>query len=227
MRHHLRQLTQLILGGANPRASTGLLTCSVTLASALWVSVSVPNLPLMRGLDDRTGTSVAISLQSALLGIDDRSGHVSNAQELARALGLSADVAKLLSPSALSERANALAIPTAFEPVTAQIDPLVSIEAAPTVQPPDPPTAQRDAAAAQVSSASNDVTPTRDSSPAPSHPTDMPAAAPPVASAPHPKTPSPVPATPSPSPQQPAPAPPAGDVPHGNPSTASLAVDAV
>jgi len=98
MRHYLRQFAQLILGGANPRASTGLLTCSVTLASALWVSVSVPNLPLMRGLDDRTGTSVAISLQSALLGIDDRSGHVSNAQELARALGLSADVAKLLSP---------------------------------------------------------------------------------------------------------------------------------
>ena len=104
MRHHLRQFAQLILGGANPRAGTGLLTCSVTLASALWVSVSVPNLPLMRGLDDRGGTSVAISLQSALLGIDDRSGHISNAQELARALGLSADVASASSSKPVSRR---------------------------------------------------------------------------------------------------------------------------
>ena len=80
MRHVLRQLVQLIFGGTKPRAGTGLLTCLVTLASALWVSVSMPNLPLLRGLDDRTGTSVAISLQSALLGIDDRSGHTSDAQ---------------------------------------------------------------------------------------------------------------------------------------------------
>jgi hypothetical protein len=229
MRHYLRQVAQLILGGANPRASTGLLTCSVTLASALWVSVSVPNLPLMRGLDDRTGTSVAISLQSALLGIDDRSGHVSNAQELARALGLSPDVAKLLSPSALRERARALAVGAAFEPVTAQIDPAVSVEAAPAVAPPDAPTLQREAAAAQVSSAASDVTPTPASSPASSHPTDTPAVAPPVAVTPHPKSPSPAPATPSPSPsplpQPPASAPPAADVPHGNPSTAVPASD--
>ena len=232
MRHYLRQFAQLILGGANPRAGTGLLTCSVTLASALWVSVSVPNLPLMRGLDDRTGTSVAISLQSALLGIDDRSGHVSNAQELAHALGLSADIAKLLSPSALRERANALAVGAAFEPVTAQIDPLVSVEAAPAVQPPDAPTGQRDTAAAQVANAPNDAAPNDAApSPAPSpastHSTDTPAVAPPVAAAPHPKSPSPAPATPSPSPSppQPAPAPPAADVPHGNPSTAAPASD--
>jgi hypothetical protein len=225
MRHYLRQFAQLILGGANPRAGTGLLTCSVTLASALWVSVSIPNLPLMRGLDDRTGTSVAISLQSALLGIDDRSGHVSNVQELARALGLSADVAKLLSPSALRERANTLAIRTAFDPVTAQLDPAFSVEAAPALTPPDAPTPQRDAAAAQVSSAPNDVAPTPAPSPASTHPTDPPAAAPPAAVAPHPKSPSPAPATPSPSPQPPAPAPPAGDAPHGNPSTTAPASD--
>jgi len=53
MRHSLRRLVRTILGGTNPRAGTGLLTCSVTLASALWVSVSVPNLPFVRGLDDR------------------------------------------------------------------------------------------------------------------------------------------------------------------------------
>ena len=234
MRHYLRQFAQLILGGANPRAGTGLLTCSVTLASALWVSVSVPNLPLMRGLDDRTGTSVAISLQSALLGIDDRSGHVSNARELARALGLSADVAKLLSPSALRERANARAVGAAFEPVTTQIDPLVSVEAAPAVQPPDAPTGQRDTAAAQVPSAPNDAAPndaapSQAPSPASKHSTDTPAVAPPVAAAPHPKSPSPAPATPapspSPSPPQPPPAPPAADVPHGNSSTATPASD--
>jgi hypothetical protein len=225
MRHYLRQFAQLILGGANPRAGTGLLTCSVTLASALWVSVSVPNLPLMRGLDDRAGTSVAISLQSALLGIDDRSGHISNAQELARALGLSADVAKLLSPSALRERANALAIRTAFVPVTAQLAPGVSVEAALAVTPPDAPTVQRDAAAAQVPSArgTDDVTPSPAPAPASTHPADTPAVAPPVAVAPHPKSPSPAPANPSP--QQPAPSPPAGEVPHDNPSTTAPASD--
>ena len=237
MRHYLRQVAQLILGGANPRAGTGLLTCSVTLASALWVSVSVPNLPLMRGLDDRTGTSVAISLQSALLGIDDRSGHVANAQELAHALGLSADVAKLLSPAALRERANALAVRTAFEPVTAQIDPLVSVEAAPAVQPPNAPTGQRDPAAAQISNVPNDVTPSAAPSPASTHETNAPAVAPPVTVAPHPKTPTPAPApapapappspspSPSPSPQQPPPAPPAADAPHGSPSTTAPASD--
>jgi HYR domain len=234
MRHYLRQFAQLILGGANPRAGTGLLTCSVTLASALWVSVSVPNMPLMRGLDDRTGTSVAISLQSALLGIDDRSGNVANAQELAHALGLSADIAKLLSPSALRERANARAVGAAFEPVTAQIDPLVSVEAAPAVQPPDAPIGQRDPAAAQLSNAPhdaapNDAAPSPAPSPASTHSADTPAVAPAVAAAPHPKSPSPAPATPSPSPSpsppQPAPAPPAADVPHGNPSPAAPASD--
>jgi HYR domain len=234
MRHYLRQFAQLILGGANPRAGTGLLTCSVTIASALWVSVSVPNLPLMRGLDDHTGTSVAISLQSALLGIDDRSGHVPNAQALARTLGLSADVAKLLSPAALRERASELAIRTPFEPVTAQLDSSVSVEAAPAVQPPDAPPRHTDAAAAQVSSPPNDVAPRPVPSQPTTHPTDTPAAAPPVVVAPHPKSPSPAPATPapetpapatpapatpSPVPQQPAPAPPTGGAPHNDPST--------
>ena len=120
MRHVLRQLVQLILGGATPRAGTGMLTCSVTLASALWVSVSVPNLPLVRGLDDRSGTSVAISLQSALLGIDDRSGNASSEQALARMLGLSPNVAKLLTPAALSESAYTT-VRTALEPITAQL----------------------------------------------------------------------------------------------------------
>ena len=138
MRHVLRQLVQLILGGATPRAGTGMLTCSVTLASALWVSVSVPNLPLVRGLDGRAGTNVAISLQSALLGIDDRSGNASSKQALARMLGLSANVAKLLTPAALRESAYTT-VRTAFEPITAQLGQSVAVEAVPVVSPPDAP----------------------------------------------------------------------------------------
>jgi hypothetical protein len=192
MRHYLRQLVRIILGGATPRAGTGMLTCSVTLASALWVSVSMPNLPLVRGLDDRTGTSVAISLQSALLGIDDRSGAASNAQALARVLGLSANVAKLLTPAGLSEGAYTTAR-SAFAPVIAQLDPFVSVEAAPAVHPPSAPSVASDVPASPVSL------------PVATYQTDTPVAAEPVVVPPHPKSDAtPAPATPSPQ-SQPAP----------------------
>ena len=64
-----------------------MLASSVTIASALWVSVTLPNLPLLHPFGTNNGTSVSISLQSALLGIDDgRSVRADRALE--RELGL-------------------------------------------------------------------------------------------------------------------------------------------
>jgi hypothetical protein len=210
MRHSLRRLVQTTLGGTNPRTGTGLLTCSVTLASALWVSVSVPNLPLVRGLDDRSGTSVAISLQSALLGIDDRSGDMASAQTLARRLGLSPDIAKLLTPGALADRASASDATALNDPV-AQLDGSVAIEAAPAVQPPGVPRSPAD-----VTPSSANVAPTTQPR---SEPTaDAPPPAAPVAPSSHPKGggATATPSQPSPPSKQP-PVPPAGQAPPADP----------
>jgi hypothetical protein len=220
MRHSLRRLVRTILGGTNPRAGTGLLTCSVTLASALWVSVSVPNLPLVRGLDDRSGASVAISLQSALLGIDDRSGDTASAQTLARRLGLSPDIAKLLTPGALADRANASDATAANDPV-AQLDRSVAVEAAPAVQPPDVPRSPAD-----VTPSSAGIAPTAHPG---SEPTaDAPPPASPVAPPSRPKsgggTAPAAPSQPSQPSNQPS-VPPAGQAPPVDPPATAPAVD--
>ena len=220
MRHGLRRLVRTILGGANPRAGTGLLTCCVTLASALWVSVSVPNLPLLHGFDDHTGTSVSISLQSALLGIDDRRGGELDMRTLARRLGLSADVARLLTPAVLRDGVTRAAL----GPVAAQLDQSVAVEAAPAVQPPDVPRAIADSTSrsstftgstqpgtTQPTSGAGPDTPDAGASAAPSH-SKSGGGAPPATE----------PSTPPPTKQQPAPP---GDVP-SPPAPVSAPVDA-
>ncbi len=60
------------------------------VACALWVGLALPGLQLLPGVGDLANTSVAISLQSALLGIDDTSGRPSSVSVRAslRALGL-------------------------------------------------------------------------------------------------------------------------------------------
>jgi hypothetical protein len=220
MRHSLRRLVRTILGGTNPRAGTGVLTCSVTLASALWVSVSVPNLPLVRGLDDRSGANVAISLQSALLGIDDRSGDTASAQTLARRLGLSPDIAKLLTPGALADRANASDATAANDPV-AQLDRSVAVEAAPAVQPPDVPRSPAD-----VTPSSASIAPTAHPGSEPA--ADAPPPASPVAPPSRPKsgggTAPAAPSQPSQPSNQPS-VPPAGQAPPVDPPATAPAVD--
>jgi HYR domain len=220
MRHSLRRLVRTILGGTNPRAGTGLLTCSVTLASALWVSVSVPNLPFVRGLDDRGGASVAISLQSALLGIDDRSGDTASAQTLARRLGLSPDIAKLLTPGALADRANASDASAANDPV-AQLDRSVAVEAAPAVQPPGVPRSPAD-----VTPSSTSIAPTAQPGSEPA--ADAPPPASPVTPPSRPKsgggTAPAAPSQPSPPSKQP-PLPPGGQAPPVDPPATAPAVD--
>jgi HYR domain-containing protein len=221
MRHILRQLVHNNFGRANPRAGTGMLTCSVTLASALWVSVSVPNLPLLHALDDRAGTSVAISLQSALLGIDDRTEGGLDTQTLARTLGLSDGVARLLTPAALRDGVSR----TALVPVTAQLDRSVAVEAAPAVQPPDVPRAIADTtspsalftAAAEQSNAPAGDAPSSGAPSAPTVPTPHPKSGPTAPPATPPSTP---PAKQQPSAPADAPAKPPAGVPPTAPADA-------
>jgi large repetitive protein len=88
VRHNLRRSSYLIRV-ALPTAGTVALTSSVALASVLWVSMSAPNMPLLGSLVSERATSVSISLQSALLGIDDGNArHVARRRALARVLGL-------------------------------------------------------------------------------------------------------------------------------------------
>ena len=47
--------------------------CVAAVACALWIGLALPGLQLLPGVGDLANTSVAISLQSALLGIDDTS----------------------------------------------------------------------------------------------------------------------------------------------------------
>src|ERR1700730_13022776 len=60
------------------------------IACTLWIGLALPGLQLLPGIGDLANASVAISLQSALLGIDDTSGRPSSVSVLAavRALGL-------------------------------------------------------------------------------------------------------------------------------------------
>jgi hypothetical protein len=59
------------------------------VACTLWIGLALPGLQLIPGVGDLANTSVAISLQSALLGIDDSSGPTSASVNAAvRALGL-------------------------------------------------------------------------------------------------------------------------------------------
>src|ERR1700736_5562096 len=60
------------------------------IACTLWIGLALPGLQFTPGVGDLANASVAISLQSALLGIDDSSGRPSSAsvQAAVRALGL-------------------------------------------------------------------------------------------------------------------------------------------
>src|SRR5712691_11188256 len=84
-----RGLLVCIVGG-----KAGALACAATLASALWMGVTIPNLALLPGFGGSGANErIAISLQSALLGVDDRVGRSGAGSSLAvaRALGLTAE----------------------------------------------------------------------------------------------------------------------------------------
>src|SRR5207237_1658609 len=63
--------------------------CVAAVACSLWIGLALPGLQLLPGVGDLGNTSVAISLQSALLGIDDTSSSSSVSVRAAlHALGL-------------------------------------------------------------------------------------------------------------------------------------------
>ena len=97
--------------GAGGRAGTGRLRRALTptvyglgvaLACVLWIGVAAPGLRLLPGLDGFGDRSIAISLQSALLGIDDGGGRPSltAARTAAQSLGLISGRELLLGPRA-------------------------------------------------------------------------------------------------------------------------------
>ena len=86
------------------------------LACTLWTGVASPGLKLLPGLDGLADESIAISLQSAVLGIDDGSNRPAEerARDAAAVLGLTY-AESLLSPTAVragaAARANGTAVP--------------------------------------------------------------------------------------------------------------------
>jgi hypothetical protein len=138
--------------------------CVAAVACALWIGLALPGLQLLPGVGDLASTSVAISLQSALLGIDDTSGRPSSVSISAslRALGLtptqqllSHDLLRLrgasasgslvtqLDPRALAAPAPAPSAPAASNPApitpTPPHVPLVDFPLPPLHAPPAPP----------------------------------------------------------------------------------------
>ncbi|TML19718.1 MAG: hypothetical protein E6G32_11580, partial [Actinobacteria bacterium] len=71
--------------------SAGLATMA-TFASILWIGIALPGLPLVPGLGGGNDRNLAISLDNALLGIQDRTGR-------ADASGRQARLAALLLPA--------------------------------------------------------------------------------------------------------------------------------
>ncbi len=116
----LRRLTALHFGFAVPTAGPGVLASAATIAGAFWVTVTLPNLPLVHAFGTSNGASVNISLQSALLGIDDGRSVRGN-RALEHKLGLSSYT--LPSPEQLRALATSPAAATLEPPpVVAQLD---------------------------------------------------------------------------------------------------------
>src|ERR1700675_3131927 len=97
-KQHLRLLARLTMSSRRRAAfAAAAQLCTATAACALWVGLALPGLSLVPGVGGNANASVSISLQSALLGIDDGNGRSTPASVRAalRALGLDQDGASL------------------------------------------------------------------------------------------------------------------------------------
>lgn len=153
------------------------------VACALWAGLASPGLQLLPGLEGLADDSIAISLQSAVLGIDDRSGRPAEerAREAAAVLGLNfAD--ELFSPTAVRVAGSAGA-----SPAVVRLGAVFGAEVAPSSLPAPADRAAGSAAGSHVAAA-----PAAAPSSAPSA-TPAPAAP----AAPRERAPAPVPATPA------------------------------
>src|SRR5579884_2933874 len=106
-----------IAGGKSAATAAG-----ATLATALWLGATVPSLSPVPSTETRSQQLIAISLQSALLGIDDEIGRQPAARVLAaaRTLGLSPLDLQGLTPErlrSLAARGDELQLASAPPPV--------------------------------------------------------------------------------------------------------------
>ncbi len=115
----------------------------VLTACTLWTGVASPGLKLLPGIEGLADESISISLQSAVLGIDDGSNRPAEerARDAAAVLGL-AYAESLLSPTALRLGAAARANGT-HAPLVVSLAELVAGE----LEPSSPPMSRTEAAA--------------------------------------------------------------------------------
>jgi len=110
-------------------------SCTAVVACTLWVALAAPGLHLLPGLGSNADASVSISLQSALLGIDDQSSRPTSAslRTSLRALGI--DAHGSLGAALSSTQAAA-----AFAPLVVKVDTGVTtlLDVPPAPAPPAP-----------------------------------------------------------------------------------------
>src|ERR1043166_1524770 len=116
------------------------LAATATFASILWVGIALPGLPLVPGLGGGGDRNLTISLDSALLGIQDKSGR-------AEASGRQARLAALLLPARNPLMDGLAAARPARDLVLSDGPVLVTLPAAPAPRP-APPASSAPAAAA-------------------------------------------------------------------------------
>src|SRR5437762_13625175 len=77
-----------ILWRAVSALESAALATAATFAAILWLGIALPGLPLLPGLGSGRDRNLAISLDSALLGIQDQTGRPDAAGRQARLLSL-------------------------------------------------------------------------------------------------------------------------------------------
>ena len=109
---------------------------TAVVACTLWVALALPGLHLLPGLGNDGDAGVAISLQSALLGIDDQGSQPANASLRASLRALGIDAHGSLSAALSRTRSEA-----AFAPLVALVDApaQTAVDVSATPAPPAPP----------------------------------------------------------------------------------------
>src|SRR5579864_673214 len=118
---HLRRFTPFSVRGL----STGALTTGSLVAVLLWVTLALPNLPLSRTVGISSDRNVQISLESALLGIAEHTGRISDvaAAAVARRLGLVVTEPLLPTPARLHALEQSAAGTNASAPIVTELSP--------------------------------------------------------------------------------------------------------
>src|SRR5712691_12036792 len=163
------------------------LSATATFAGVLWIGLALPGLPLLPGLGGGQGSNVAISLNSAVLGVQD-------SRTFAPAGGLTGRQARLLSlllpaPDPLAKE---LATKPAGPAATSGAPMVVPLPQIPTAATGNEPRTVASSQAASTASPPAPSPPAPPAPPAPRPPAPSPPAPPPK---PHPKPPPPTPPT--------------------------------